>query len=160
MHRIFLILLVLHRNGMAGNRRVIAAVIGGIKLVKRLTCFRIESTGVALIGKAGRIGRNQTVKSAVRCQVHIGAFLAVLCNNIGFVVLRRRSGGCVKQTVPCIVAFSLMQSIVDSVGLCRVCAPVGKDIHIFCNGHIQRRIRCFVSGTHIKPPAKGIRKPA
>ncbi len=52
-----------------------------------------------------------------------------------------------------------MQGIVDSVRLCRVCAPVGIDIHIFCNRHIQRRIRCFVPGTHIKPSAEGILKP-
>ena len=53
-----------------------------------------------------------------------------------------------------------MQSVVDSVGLRRVCAPVGKDIHIFCNRHIKRRICRLVTGTHIKPATEGIRKPA
>ena len=116
--RLFLVLLIFHCDGMAGKRRVIAAVIVGIKLIKRLTRFRIKGTGIALIGKAGRIGRNQTVKSAVRCQVHIGAFLlAVICYFIGFVVFRRGVCSCVKKPQPGAVTFSLMQSIVDSVGL-------------------------------------------
>ena len=161
MLRLFLVFLIFHCDGMAGKRRVItAAVISGIKLIERLTCFRIEGTGIPLIGKAGGIGCDQAVVSVVRCQVYVGAFLAVLCRLIGFVVLGRGVCSCVKKPQPGAVAFSLMQSIVDSVGLCRVCTPVSKDIHICCNGHIQRRIRCFVPGTHIKPAAEGIRKPA
>ena len=117
MLRIFLVFLIFHCDGMAGNRRIIAAVIGGIKLVERLACFRIEGTGIPQIGKAGGIGCDQAVIPVVRCQVYIGASLAVLCNNIGFVVLRRRSGGCVKKPLPRAVTFSLMQSIVNLVGL-------------------------------------------
>ena len=60
---------------MAGKRRVIAAVIGRIKLIKRLACFRIEGAGVPLIGKAGGIGCDQAVIPVIRCQVYIGAIL-------------------------------------------------------------------------------------
>ena len=60
--RLFLVLLIFHCDGMAGKRRVItAAVISRIKLVERLTRFRIKGTGIALIGKAGGIGCNQAV---------------------------------------------------------------------------------------------------
>ena len=77
--RLFLVLLIFHCDGMAGKRRVItAAVISRIKLVERLARFRIEGAGVPLIGKAGGIGRDQAVILAVRCQVYIGAILAVI----------------------------------------------------------------------------------
>ena len=160
MLRFFLVFFILYCDGMAGKGWVISAVISGIKLVERLARFRIEGTGIPLIGKAGGIGCDQAVIPVVRCQVYIGAFLAVICYFIGFIVLRRGICGCVKKPQPRAVTFSLMQSIVDPVGLFLVSAPDGKDIHIFCNGHIKRRIRRFVPGTHIKPTAEGIRKPA
>ena len=102
---------------MAGKGWVISAAIGGIKLVERLACFRIEGTGIPLIGKAGGIGCDQAVIPVVRCQVYIGAFLAVICYFIGFIVLRRGVCSCVKRPQPRVVAFSLMQSIVNLVGL-------------------------------------------
>ena len=74
----FLVFLIFHCDGMAGKRRVIAAVIVRIKLIKRLARFRIEGAGVPLIGKAGGIGRDQAVIPVVRCQVYIGAILAVI----------------------------------------------------------------------------------
>ena len=79
MRRFFLVFFILYRDGMAGKRRVItAAVISRIKLVERLARFRIEGAGVPLLGKAGGIGRDQAVILAVRCQVYIGAILAVI----------------------------------------------------------------------------------
>ena len=79
MLRFFLVFFILYRDGMAGKRRVItAAVISRIKLVERLARFRIEGTGIALIGKAGGIGCDQAVIPVVRSQVYVGAILAVI----------------------------------------------------------------------------------
>lgn len=118
MLRIFLVFLIFHCNGMAGKRRVItAAVIIRTKLVERLACFRIEGTGIPQIGKAGGIGCDQAVIPVVRCQVFVGAILTIPCYFMGFIVLRRGVCGRIKRPQPRVVAFSLMQSIVNLVGL-------------------------------------------
>ena len=80
---------LLHGDGVAGQRGIIAAVEAAVQLVVRIARLGIEGAGAALVGVAAGIRGDLPVVAAVLPGVNVGAALsAAIGNGVGFSVLR------------------------------------------------------------------------
>ena len=151
---------LLHGDGVAGQRGIIAAVEAAVQLVVRIARLGIEGAGAALVGVAAGVrGDLPVVAAALTGVIDVGTALsAAIGNGVGFSVLRAVQGRVVQQLLPlCVSRF--LQHVVDQIGLRGEMAPLGIYQQILLDSRISGGKGDLFPALFIEPAAKGILMP-